>query len=199
MLPGMVKEDMRQYVMITGLLSIKEKVEDYLADMYRTKVVQNCYNCVLPPIARDKFWLKTNFGAIDPSVAKKLSGRPKRKRLQEEGKANGNNLSRRGKKKRCQNCFKLDHNTITYPLKKNQCDTSGTYGSETVNQEPLSHGLTSDVRDESQQEQSGTLSQPTALSSTHPTSSILDQVTPPNANTPTCTTRGISKGRGRAR
>ncbi|XVF84982.1 hypothetical protein PTKIN_Ptkin17bG0082300 [Pterospermum kingtungense] len=180
----------------------KEKVEDYVAEVYKTEVVQNCYNCVLPPIPGDKFWPATNFGPIDPPLARKLPGRPKRKRVQEEGEVSGNNFSRRGRKMRCQLCFKLNHNSRSCPEKGTQCEGSGASGSQSFNQQPQIHEHTPNEGDASEQQPSGTPHETTAMSSDQPPSVTQNQVSPLTENTPSCTgsVRGRGeRGRGRGR
>lgn len=76
---------------------------------------------LMPPIPRDKYWSETNLGDIDPLIARKLSGRPKKKTFQENGEGNETNLSRKCSNMKYQICFKLDHNSITCPKKKKRC------------------------------------------------------------------------------
>ncbi|KAK8598305.1 hypothetical protein V6N13_094278 [Hibiscus sabdariffa] len=65
------------------------------------------------------------YGDIEPPLPRKLPGRPKKKRVPEEGEYSGTSLSRKGRKMRCQLCFKVKHNSRTCPTKKEKNSNEG--------------------------------------------------------------------------
>ncbi|KAL4319548.1 hypothetical protein GQ457_18G007380 [Hibiscus cannabinus] len=91
---------------ICVILFKKDRVEEYINDFYKKDMYEKCYNFVIPPLAGEKFWPATNMGDIEPPLPRKLPGRPKKKRVPEEGECSGTSLSRKGRKMRCQLCFK---------------------------------------------------------------------------------------------
>ncbi|KAL4295177.1 hypothetical protein GQ457_12G023610 [Hibiscus cannabinus] len=91
---------------ICVILFKNDRVEEYINDLYKKDMYEKCYNFVIPPLAGEKFWPATNMGDIEPPLPRKLPGRPKKKRVPEEGECSGTSLSRKGRKMRCQLCFK---------------------------------------------------------------------------------------------
>ncbi|KAL4377985.1 hypothetical protein GQ457_02G032730 [Hibiscus cannabinus] len=96
---------------ICVILFKKDRVEEYINDFYKKDMYEKCYNFVIPPLSGEKFWPATNMGDIEPPLPRKLPGRPKKKRVPEEGECSGTSLSRKGRKMR----FKLsNYQVIVY-------------------------------------------------------------------------------------
>ncbi|KAL4366839.1 hypothetical protein GQ457_05G034720 [Hibiscus cannabinus] len=131
---------------ICVILFKKDRVEEYINDFYKKDMYEKCYNFVIPPLAGEKFWPATNMGDIEPPLPRKLPGRPKKKRVPEEGECSGTSLSRKGRKMRCQLCFKVGHNSRTCPTKKEKNSNEGNT-SESIPQDHVHSAVEDNVFD----------------------------------------------------
>ncbi|KAL4335024.1 hypothetical protein GQ457_07G004420 [Hibiscus cannabinus] len=101
------------------ILYREESLENYVIHLYKKEVYQELYSVVIPTIPSEKYWQDSGMGKIDPTLKRKLPGRPKHKRRKEEGEVKGKTKLRKlGAKKSCRCCGLTGHNIRTCPKKQ---------------------------------------------------------------------------------
>ncbi|CAH9081057.1 unnamed protein product [Cuscuta europaea] len=100
-----------------------EEAEAYVDHCYSKEMYQKTYSYTLHPINGELLWPRTQHEEILPPFPKKMSGRPKKKRVREQSEArppSSSQLSRKGRIMTCSLCGGEGHN------KKSCSTTAGT-------------------------------------------------------------------------
>ncbi|CAH9137598.1 unnamed protein product, partial [Cuscuta epithymum] len=98
---------------ICAILDKGDEPETYVHSCYNKDLYEKTYSYTLPPINGELLWPRTQFGEIHPPIPKKMTGRPKKKRVREETEApppSGTQLTRKGRIMKCSNCQGEGHN-----------------------------------------------------------------------------------------
>ncbi|CAH9085141.1 unnamed protein product, partial [Cuscuta europaea] len=98
---------------ICAIYDKEEEAESYVDWCYSKEVYKKTYSYTLHPINGELLWPRTQFEEILPPLPKKMSGRPKKKRVSEETEPRpptGSQLPRIGRIMTCSKCKGEGHN-----------------------------------------------------------------------------------------
>ncbi|KAK8649246.1 hypothetical protein V6N13_129979 [Hibiscus sabdariffa] len=108
------------------ILYREEPLNQYVIGLYKKQKYQELYSVVLPTVASEQFWKDSGMGKIDPPLHRKMPGRPKHKRIREEGEVRGRTKLRKlGSKLSCRLCGGIGHDVITCPKKTVNVENHG--------------------------------------------------------------------------
>jgi len=103
------------------ILFKREEIETFVAHWYKKDSYLKTYSHYLEAMNSDNLWPSSDKEPLVAPMPRVMPGRPKRKRIREEGESrNGFKVSRQGKKLTCHLCFKFGHNSRTCPLKQKE-------------------------------------------------------------------------------
>ncbi|KAJ1416598.1 Transposase, MuDR, plant [Sesbania bispinosa] len=106
--------------------------ENYVDGIFSKETFLKTYDWHIHPVLGEEDWPECNYDKIIPPNVKVAPGRPKKKRIREEGEpSNAHKISKKGTKIKCGNCKKEGHNakTCKMPLNPNRKSTRWTESS----------------------------------------------------------------------
>ncbi|GKU99939.1 hypothetical protein SLEP1_g12713 [Rubroshorea leprosula] len=95
---------------VTVINHKQENDEDYVAHWYSKHMFMASYEYEVPVIEGINQWKETKMPPMQPPNPRKMPGRPKKKRQQEEWEGK-TSVGRKGRLMTCQKCFKRGHNS----------------------------------------------------------------------------------------
>ncbi|CAH9093048.1 unnamed protein product [Cuscuta epithymum] len=111
---------------ICAILDKGDEPESYVHSCYSKDLYEKTYSYTLPPINGELLWPRTQHEEMHPPIPKKMTGRPKKKRVREETEGHPpsmTQLTRKGRIMKCSNCQGEGHN-------RKSCKISSDSGTE---------------------------------------------------------------------
>ncbi|XP_059275117.1 uncharacterized protein LOC132029780 isoform X2 [Lycium ferocissimum] len=137
---------------------------DAVSTWYRKETYLRAYGNFLQPITNMEMWPEISNPKVEPSLVRKMPGRPSKKRKKELGEVSScGKLSKKGKIMRCSVCKSTNHNIRTCPNKHpatskgvatSQASTSGKKSKAHIEKNATSKGGKGSPKQQSHSSQS---------------------------------------------
>ncbi|KAJ1406287.1 Zinc finger, PMZ-type [Sesbania bispinosa] len=108
---------------VAAILDERGRPENYVDEIFSKETFLKAYDWHIHPMPGEEDWHECNYDEILPPNVKISPGRPKKKRIREEGEpSNAHKISTKGAKIKCGNCNMEAHNakTCKMPLNPNR-------------------------------------------------------------------------------
>ncbi|KAJ1439028.1 Zinc finger, PMZ-type [Sesbania bispinosa] len=98
---------------VAAILDERGRPENYVDEIFSKETLLKAYDWHIHPMPGEEDWPECNYDEILPPNVKITPGRPKKKRIREEGEpSNAHKISKKGTKIKCGNCNMEGHNAI---------------------------------------------------------------------------------------